>query len=232
MCSWDTQPEDEDAFAGDVKAALYEKVRAVFYKTAIFPCMSAQKQPLTVLTAQAYLEQERAADFKSEYVNGDVTAMAGGNSNHSEISTNIIGVLKQQLLHRPCRVFNSDFKVRIDKANSFRYPDVSGLCGPVLYHDSHQDSYCNPAIIFEVLSPSTEAFDRGEKFRLYRLLDSLFEYLLVRQDRVEVEVWSRSNQGVWSCTIYNELSDEIALRTLDCTITLAAIYEKVEFATG
>jgi Uma2 family endonuclease len=191
--------------------------------------MSAQKQIRTILTAEEYLAAERRASVKSEYVNGDVTAMAGGSSNHSEIATNVIGILKQQLRDRPCRVFNSDIKVRIDKANAFRYPDVSGLCGPVLYHDSTHDAYCNPAVIFEVLSPSTEAFDRGEKFRLYRLLDSLFEYILVRQERVEVEVWTRGNEGVWTCVVYNERTDSFPLRTLDCTLTLGEIYEKVEF---
>lgn len=192
--------------------------------------MSAQKQIRTILTAEEYLEAERRASIKSEYVNGDVTAMAGASSNHDAICTSIGIIIGSQLRGRPCRTFTSDFKVRIDKANSFRYPDVSGLCGPVLYHDSTHDAYCNPAVIFEVLSPSTEAFDRGEKFRLYRLLDSLFEYVLVRQDRVEVEVWTRGNEGVWTCVIYNERTDSFPLRTLDCTINLGDIYEKVEFA--
>ena len=191
--------------------------------------MSAQKQIRTMLTAEEYLGQERHAEFKSEYVNGEVTAMAGGSSNHSEIATNIIGIIKQQLIKRPCRVFNSDLKVRIDKANGFRYPDVSGLCGPILYHDKTRDAYCNPAVIFEVLSPSTESFDRGEKFRLYHLLDTLFEYILVRQDRVEVEVWTRTSDGVWTSVIYNEPADSFPLKTLDCSLTLGDIYDKVEF---
>ncbi len=191
--------------------------------------MSALKQNRTILTAQEYLELERTADFKSEYVNGDATAMAGASSNHDAICANLGMILGSQLRSRPCRIFTSDFKVRIDKANAFRYPDVSGLYGPVLYHDSTRDAYCNPAVIFEVLSPSTEAFDRGEKFRLYRLLDSLFEYILVRQDRVEVEVWTRGNEGVWTSIIYNERTDSFPLRTLDCTLKLADFYEKVEF---
>ena len=133
--------------------------------------MSAQKQIRTMLTAEEYLGQERVAEFKSEYMNGDVTAMAGGSSNHDAICASLGEIIGSQLRGRPCRVFTSDFKVRIDKANGFRYPDVSGLCGPILYHDKTRDAYCNPAVIFEVLSPSTESFDRGEKFRLYRLLD-------------------------------------------------------------
>ena len=191
--------------------------------------MSAQKQIRTMLTAEEYLGQERVAEFKSEYVNGDVTAMAGGSSNHDAICASLGEIIGSQLRGRPCRVFTSDFKVRIDKANGFRYPDVSGLCGPILYHDKTRDAYCNPAVIFEVLSPSTESFDRGEKFRLYRLLDSLFEYILVRQDRVEVEVWTREADSVWTSVIYNEAIDSIRLKTLDCSVTLGDIYEKVEF---
>lgn len=182
-----------------------------------------------MFTSDEYLAQERLAEFKSEYVNGEVTAMAGGSSNHDAICQNIGQLIGVQLRERPCRVFTSNFKVRIDKANTFRYPDVSGLCGPVLYHDKTHDAYCNPAVIFEVLSPSTEAYNRGEKFRLYRLLDSLFEYILVRQDRVEVEVWTRGGGGVWTSVIYNERTDSFRLRTLDCSLTLGDIFEKVEF---
>ena len=141
--------------------------------------MSGFLQPPRILSAEAYLASERAAAFRSEYVNGDVRAMAGASITHEEICGNILSLLKVQLSGRPCRVFGSNLKVRIDKANAFRYPDVSGLCGPILHHDREQDSYCNPAMIVEVLSPSTEAYDRGEKFTLYRLLDSLFEYILV-----------------------------------------------------
>lgn len=183
------------------------------------------------LTAEDYLARERAASFRSEYVNGDVHAMAGGSVNHTRIARNITALLTAQLSARPCEVFGSDMKVRIDKANAFRYPDVSGLCGPILHHDREKDSYCNPAMIVEVLSPSTAAYDRGEKFTLYRLLDSLFEYVLVNQDRVQVEVFLRGADRNWSCTTWNELSDSFTLQTLGCTLTLADIYGKVDFGT-
>lgn len=190
--------------------------------------MSALRQPRALLTAEEYLQRESAAKFKSEYVNGRVHAMAGGTWNHAALSRNILSSLSQQLRERPCQVIGSDIKVRIDKANAFHYPDVSGLCGPILHHDNQKDAYCNPAVIFEVLSPSTEAHDRGGKFALYRLLDTLFEYVLIRQDRVEVEVYTRGSDGCWTSIIYNERSDSFALRTLSCTLTLAEIYEKVE----
>lgn len=192
--------------------------------------MSALRQPRDIVTADEYLRRERLAGFKSEYVNGQVYAMAGGTINHHRIARNILNALTNQLKNRPCEVFGSDVKIRIDKANVFRYPDVSGLCGPIVHHDSEKDAYCNPALIVEVLSPSTEALDRGEKFNLYRLLDSFVEYLLVRQDRMEVELVSRESVHQWSSTICNEAADVVTLRTLGCTLTLEDIYERVEFA--
>jgi Uma2 family endonuclease len=193
------------------------------------PAMSALRQPQSLLTVEEYLERERVAPFRREFVNGTVVAMADGTANHQRIAGNIYAVLRAQLRSRPCEAFTSDLKVRLDKANAFRYPDVSGLCGPILYHDKTRDAYCNPAMIVEVLSATTEAYDRGEKFMLYRLLDSLFEYLLVRQDRMETEVWTRGGDNRWTSVIYNEPSDIITLKTLSCTLTLADIYEKVEF---
>lgn len=189
--------------------------------------MSALRQPREILTADEYLRIERLAETKSEYVNGQVYAMAGGTVRHNLIAGNIYRRIGNQLEKRPCMIFNSDMKVRIDKANAFRYPDFSGLCGPILHHDGEQDAYCNPALIVEVLSPSTAAFDRGEKFILYRLLDTLVEYLLVRQDRMEAELFSRESTQQWSSVIYNEASDVIAVKSLNCTLTLEEIYDKV-----
>lgn len=191
--------------------------------------MSALRQPQSLFTPGEYLERERAASFRSEYVNGSVFARAGGTVNHQRIAGNIYAVLWAQLRSWPCEVFGSDLKVRLDKANAFRYPDVSGLRGPILYHDKGRDAYCNPAMIVEVLSPATESYDRGDKFTLYRLLDSLFDYILVSQDRVEVEVWTRGSDNRWNSVIYDELTDGFDIKTLGCSLTLADIYEKVDF---
>jgi len=192
--------------------------------------MSVRRQPRAVFTAEEYLLLERAAEFKSEFVNGQIYAMSGANVNHNRIAGNILRLLGNQLRSRPCEAFGSDMKVRINKANVFRYPDASGLCGPILFHDKVQDAYCNPSAIVEVLSPSTELLDRGEKFTLYRLLDTLVEYVLVQQDRVEVEVFTRDTEGRWSSIIYNEPADSFPLPSIGCTLTLAEIYEKVTFA--
>jgi Uma2 family endonuclease len=192
--------------------------------------MSALRQPRALFTADEYLRLERGAEFKSEYVNGLVYAMAGAKVNHNIISDNCLTFLKMQLRTRPCQAFGSDMKVRIDKANVFRYPDISGLCGPILFHDQVQDAYCNPSVIVEVLSPGTEELDRGEKFTLYRLLDTLVNYVLVRQDRVEVEVFTRDDEERWTSIVYNDPADSFGLSGIDCTLTLAEIYEKVTFA--
>ncbi|HWB06438.1 MAG TPA: Uma2 family endonuclease [Verrucomicrobiales bacterium] len=192
--------------------------------------MSALPQPFSLITADQYLQQEREAESKSEYVNGQVYAMAGATVDHNVISDNCLMFLRMQLRTRPCQAFGSDMKVRVDKANVFRYPDVSALCGPVLFHDDGKDAYCNPSVIVEVLSPATERLDRGEKFMLYRLLDTLAEYVLVRQDRVEVEVFTKLSEGQWSSILYDELADSFHLRSVNCRLTLAEIYEKVAFA--
>lgn len=192
--------------------------------------MSALPQPLSLITEVQYLRLEREAEFKSEFVNGLVYPRLGTTANHNIIAGNCLIFLTLQLRRRPCQVFGSDMKIRIDKANVFRYPDVSGVCGPVLFHDDTQDAYCNPSIIVEVLSPATERLDRGEKFTLYRLLDTLTEYILIHQDRVEVEIFTKLSKGQWSSILYDELADSFHLRSVNCRLTLAEIYEKVTFA--
>lgn len=189
--------------------------------------MSALPDLTPFLSAEEYLWRERLAEAKSEYVNGFVYAMAGATLQHIRIAFNINALVHNQLQGKPCEGFASDMKIRIDKANCFRYPDASGLCGPLETHDAVGDAYCNPQFIIEVLSPSTEALDRGEKFHLYRLLDSLRDYVLVRQDRPEVEVFRLGDDGRWSGVRYDELADVIELRSVGVALPLSAIYERV-----
>ena len=192
--------------------------------------MSAQIQTWNYLTAEEYLRQERLAESKSEYVNGSVYAMSGASLNHNRIAGNVFVSLSNQLRGRPCEVFSSDMKVQIDRANTFRYPDVSGLCGPLSFYDDVTDAYQNPALIVEVLSPSTEKFDREEKFNLYRLLDSLQEYVLIRQDRMEVTVFTRDTDKRWPPpTVYTADQNSVPLKSLGCSLILRDIYEKVTF---
>lgn len=173
------------------------------------------------------MKQERLAETRSEYLNGQLIAMAGASIAHETICVNVLSALHSQLKGRPCRAFGGNLKVRIEAANTFRYPDVSALCGQIDHHDHERDAYRNPSVIAEVLSPSTATYDRGEKFALYRLIDSLSAYLLIDQDRMSVELWTRQPSGPWTAVVYNQPSDRVVLNTLDASLTLAVIYAGV-----
>jgi Uma2 family endonuclease len=190
----------------------------------------ALPHPTRILSAEEYLQRERQADTRSEYLNGQLVSMAGGTIAHETICVNVLSALHSQMKGRPCRAFGSNLKVRIEKANAFRYPDVSALCGTIQHHDRERDAYTNPSLIAEVLSPSTAAYDRGEKFALYRLIESLNEYLLIDQERMEVELWARHFGGEWSATTYNEAADRFAIGSLNVSLTLAEIYAGVDSA--
>jgi len=193
--------------------------------------MTALRKPAELLTPEEYLAQERTAEFRSEYFNGVVVAMAGGTLEHSVIATELIYQLRRQIEGRPCLVFNSDMKVRVERANLFRYPDISALCGPVMLHDRERDAYCNPALIVEVLSPSTAAVDRGEKFALYRLLDSLVEYLLVAQDAPRAELFRKLPDGTWITEAFTSPEDVITLDSIGASLRLADVYSKVALSS-
>jgi Uma2 family endonuclease len=177
---------------------------------------------------EEYLELERAADYKSEYIDGEIYAMTGGSEEHNVITGNIFAALHTQLQDRPCRVYVNDMRVGVSAAEMYTYPDVVAVCGPRLFAEGQRDTLLNPTVICEVLSPSTEAYDRGYKFAYYRRLESLTDYVLIAQDRVWVEHHGLRN-GIWQ--LVNEasdLADNIRLPAIDCTLTLAEIYRKVE----
>ncbi len=184
------------------------------------------------LSPHEYLQQERAAESRSEYWNGFVEAMAGASFEHNVIKHNIERLLGNQLAHRPCFVFSSDMKVRIERANLFRYPDVSVVCGPVAFYDDERDVYTNPALIVEVLSISTGSRDRKTKFALYRLIESFSEYLLVAQHRQEVELHRKLPDGRWTSATYTASSDVLTLESVNCTLRLGDLYAKVELPAG
>jgi Uma2 family endonuclease len=180
-------------------------------------------------TPEEYLELERAAEYKSEYINGEIYAMTGGTIEHNQITVNIVNALGNQFLGRPCRVFTGDVRIQVATARMYTYPDVAALCGPVELADERRDTILNPTTIFEVLSPSTEAYDRGYKFAYYRRLESLTDYVLVAQDRVWVEHHGLRN-GIWQLvTEASDLEDSIHLPSLDCTLSLTQIYRNIEF---
>jgi Uma2 family endonuclease len=179
------------------------------------------------VTPEEYLARERLAEYKSEYYNGLVYAMSGASLNHNKIVANVIAELVQQLKGRPCSALPSDIKVRMPDSRKFFYPDVSVVCGEPQFHDQRSDVLLNPILIIEVLSESTAAFDRGEKFQAYQQMDSLKEYLLISQDKNIIEHYVRQTRELWNYTATVGLESSLHLPSIECTLRLEAVYDKV-----
>ncbi|HEY6331451.1 MAG TPA: Uma2 family endonuclease [Blastocatellia bacterium] len=186
-----------------------------------------------------YLDFERTSQERHEYLDGQVYAMAGESLQHAAICTNLSGVLRSQLLGGPCQVFSKDVKVRSgplpvitsSKKGLFSYPDILVVCGEPDVLDRHDDVVMNPRVIIEVLSPSTERFDRTQKFMRYRQwLPSLTDYVLVAQNQPFIEQFSRGENGVWTIgPVTSDLADSIRIGSIDCSLPLAEIYDRVTF---
>ena len=184
------------------------------------------------LTPEQYLEIERKADFKSEYFNGEMFAMSGARRPHVVITANASGQLYQQLRKRPCQAYPVDMRIRVAPSGLYTYPDVSVVCGEPQFLDEDQDTLLNPTVIIEVLSESTEAYDRGQKFELYRTVESLTEYLLISSRRISAELFTRQPDGRWMLTAKTSLDDTIELQSIGCQLLLADLYEKVDFPSS
>jgi Uma2 family endonuclease len=186
-------------------------------------------QPKTFLTPEEYLEIERLAEYKSEYYQGEMFAMAAANWSHNLIVVNVLAGLHAQLRSSPSEAYHCNMRVRVSATGLYTYPDVIVVCMKPQFLDGQRDTLLNPTLIAEVLSPSTEAFDRGRKFEQYRSLESLAEYLLVGSQRVSAELYARQPDGRWLLTAANSLSETLELPATGCRLSLADIYEKVEF---
>lgn len=191
--------------------------------------MSAASRPH--LSFDDWLALERTAiEQRSEYVAGEVFAMGGGTEEHNLIALNVGAELRNQLKARPCRVYSSDMKVHIAAADVGTYPDVMVICGERAFYDGRRDLVTNPTLIVEVLSDTTEAYDRGDKFRHYRSLQSLQAYLLLSQHRIQAELFLRQPDGTWSLSSYQDASASIPLRVIEAELSLAEVYDKVELS--
>jgi Uma2 family endonuclease len=186
--------------------------------------MSTQRD--TYLTPEEYLAIERKAEYKSEYVDGVMYAMSGASLRHNTIVANVITESGQQLRGRPCRALPSDIKVRMPDSRKFFYPDVTVLCGEPQFHDDREDIILNPILIVEVLSESTAAFDRGEKFQAYQQLASLQEYILISQDKNFIQHYVRQTPESWTYTAAFGMDSTLNLPSIECTLSLKAIYDK------
>jgi Uma2 family endonuclease len=189
-------------------------------------------------TVEEYLALERASEERHEYLDGEIYAMAGESPDHGTICMNIGGQLYAQLRDTPCRVFTKDTKVRSGPAPKpfqspkglYSYPDVLVVCGEMKFHDEHRDVLLNPTVIIEVLSPTTEAFDRGEKWARYQTwLPSLTEYLLVSQSKPLIEHYRRQPDGGWLYSSVNGLEESVPLASIGCTLRLADVYDRIVF---
>ena len=178
------------------------------------------------LSPQEYLALERKAEFKSEYLRGEIFAMAGASPEHSVITVNVTVTLGTQLRDSPCTAYSSDMKVRSSQEH-YAYPDVTVVCGEAQFAGEEREVLLNPTLIVEVLSPSTEAWDRGGKFERYRARESLQEYLLVAQDRAHLERYDRQPRGEWLLSVVDSLDGTLSLPSIGCQLELARVYHMV-----
>lgn len=188
--------------------------------------MVALKEHFPRFTPTEYLEWEEQQEFRHEYVDGEVYAMTGGTLNHSEIAGNFHNILKNHLRGSGCKVFNSDAKVQILESSSYLYPDISVTCEDRDRSATKFISY--PCLIVEVLSPTTEAYDRGDKFALYRRSTALQDYVLVSTNAMRVDLYQRNERGRWEILSY-AAGDIIELPSVNLSVPVAQIYEDIVF---
>jgi Uma2 family endonuclease len=181
------------------------------------------------ITPQEYLAIERQAKTKSEYLHGEMFAMSGASVRHNYITINLAGEIRQELKSRPCDILPADMRVKIDATGLYTYPDLSIVCGKLQLEDASFDTLLNPAILIEVLSESTEKYDRGAKFKHYRQIASLREYVLVSQEEPLVERYTLQPDGTWVLQVFDAITGNFAFGSIDVQISMAEIYRGVEF---
>jgi len=188
-----------------------------------------EKQNQKYYSAEEYLALEETAEFRSEYYQGEMFAMAGGSANHNRITGNIyIGLSNAFRKHKRCEAFVTEMRLWIKARDVFTYPDVLVVCGKAEFYPGRDDTVANPAAIFEVLSESTKNYDRGEKFEIYRAIPTLKEYILADQYRLHLEHFSKNGQGKWVLEEFEDPQAILSLPELEFQISLKEIYDKVE----
>ena len=185
--------------------------------------------PKPRLTPERYLAIERAAEFRSEFFRGEMFAMVGASRKHNLIASNVSRRISEQFDGRLCEVYQSDMRVKVNKTGLYTYPDVVAACDQPRFEDNQVDTLLNPRVIVEVLSPSTELWDRGKKFEHYRAIESLREYVLIAQDHVLVERFAINADGQWALRDYRTLDDTLMLDSISCQIRLSEIYARITF---
>lgn len=193
--------------------------------------MSMPAEQRRYYTIQEYLQMERASEEKHEYADGEIFSMVEGTRMHSLITTNTIAEVHTALKGKPCRVYDSNLRVRIPRSPRYMYPDVSIACNELEFDpdDERKETYTNPTLVIEVLSKSTEGYDRGDKFRQYRKIETLREYVMISQDTPAIETCFRDTDGRWVIDSFTEIDGVLHLKSLDVLIPLAEIYAGVTF---
>jgi len=190
------------------------------------------------LTIEDYLALERKSEERHEYLDGVIFDMAGESPEHGTICTNLVAEIRNQLKGSRCQAWSKDFKVRSGPAPDrkrrtkglYSYPDLVVFCGEPEFHDEHRDVLTNPAVVIKVLSPASEAYDRGEKFHRYQNWNpTLTDFVLVSQTMPVIEHFSRLQDGGWSYHVYQELSDSLTIQSINCTLSLAEVFDRIEF---
>ena len=185
--------------------------------------------PILKMTPEEFLAFERASDEKHEYRDGLIVAMSGAKRAHNLISVNIGSSLHASLKNKDCETYMSEMRVFVPKVRLYTYPDIVVVCGEPKFIDDEFDTLTNPLLLIEILSDSTEGYDRGLKFQNYRSIDSLKEYVLVSQNTESIEKYMKHGDGFWLLSEAIGLDDSITLESIDCNLTLADVYNKVKF---
>lgn len=190
-----------------------------------------QAKKLNNISIKEYIAIEKANDVKYEYLDGSIYAMAGGTVKHTTICGNVFFEIETALrgANKPCRTYNTDAKIRIESKNSYVYPDATVVCGEPEMSEHKPDAVTNPTVIVEVLSKSTVGYDRGDKFYLYRQIESLQEYILIEQEEAKIEIYKRKGD-LWHISRVTGLEAELFISSLDVSIELKQIYLNVDFA--
>ena len=183
----------------------------------------------TYLTPAEYIDVERKAVTKSEYLSGQIVAMSGASNAHNIITMNTANQLYNQLFDRDCLVYASDMRVRVHAPVSYFYPDIIVVCGEPRFEDDVFDTLLNPTVVVEVLSPSTAAYDRREKFTRYQQIASLKEYILISQNRIHLEHYLQE-ENQWRATEFQKLEDVVPVTSIECELLLGHVYRRVTFS--
>lgn len=192
-------------------------------------CYMAIPKTQHYYTPEEYLALEEVAEYKSQYFNGEIFAMAGSTANHDWIASECDRLIGATLRDKNCKTFTGNMKIRIPVEQIYYYPDFSAACGPDIFEDAKKTVLKSPVLIIEVLSESTESFDRGKKFHRYQQIPSFQEYVLISQDEIQIDVLEKMESGLWALRSYAGLDDVLELRSLGIGLKLADIYSRVEF---